>query len=72
MSDRTYIEAAAELNLPVSWLQRKAQARLIPHRRYGRHVRFSDADIEAIRAKHAEAPLVIPSRNVIAMRRRAA
>lgn len=71
MSDRTYEEAAAELNLPKSWLQKKAQAHLIPHTRYGRHVRFTDADIAAIRALHARAPMQAPSRTVIAMRRRA-
>lgn len=69
-TDRTYEQAAEELNLPVSWLQAKAQARQIPHTRYGRHVRFTDADLSAIRAMHASPILQAPSRNVIAMRRR--
>lgn len=57
MSDRTYQEAAAELNISQSWLENRVQARQIPHRRYGRAVRFTDADIDAIRAMHQEAPI---------------
>lgn len=72
MADRTYDQAAEELNLPKSWLQRKAQARLIPHHRYGAHVRFTDEDIAAIRAQHSTGPIAAPSRVVVAMRRRAA
>lgn len=72
MSDRTYDEAAEELNLPKSWLQRKAQARLIPHQRYGAHVRFTDADIAAIRKQFAEPVIAEPSCVVVQMRRRAA
>lgn len=72
MSDLTYQEAAAELSLPVSWLQKKVAARQIPHRRYGRHVRFADDDIAAIRALHSSAAIVPIARNVIEMRRRAA
>ncbi len=71
VTDRTYVQAAEELNLPASWLESKAQKRQIPHRRYGRHVRFTDEDIAAIRAMHSAAPLQVPSRNVVAMRRRA-
>lgn len=72
MSDRTYDEAAAELGIPKNWLQRRCQARLIPHRRYGSYVRFTDEDIAAIRAKFREPELVPVSRNVIAMKRKVA
>lgn len=72
MADRTYDEAAVELNLPKSWLQRKAQARLIPHTRYGHHVRFTDSDIAAIRAQHSTQPIAAPIGVVVQMRRRAA
>lgn len=72
MADRTYDEAAVELNLPKSWLQKRAQAYLIPHRRYGRHVRFTDEDIAAIRAQHATKPIAPPNGVVVQMRRRAA
>lgn len=56
-TDRNYGQAAEELNIPVSWLQAKAAARQIPHHRYGRHVRFTDDDIAAIRAMSATEPL---------------
>lgn len=54
MPDRTYAEAAQELGLKASWLRAKAQARQVPHHRYGRLVRFTDEDIAAIRRMHAE------------------
>lgn len=72
MSDRTYDEAAAELGIPKNWLQRRAQARLIPHRRYGSYVRFTDEDIAAIRKQFQEPVIAVPSRVVVQMRRRAA
>lgn len=69
MSDRTYDQAAAELGIPKNWLQRKAQARLIPHQRYGHYVRFTDEDMAAIRRQFAEPVIAAPSRVVIQMRR---
>lgn len=72
MSDRTYEQAAQELNLPVSWLQKKVAARQIPHTRYGRHVRFTENDLTAIRTLHSAAPLVPAALNVLQLRRRAA
>jgi len=57
VSDRTYAEAAEELGVKPSWLKAKAQAREIPHRRYGRLVRFADEDIAEIRAMHKAAPI---------------
>lgn len=72
MSDRTYDEAATELGLTKNWLQRKAQARLIPHRRYGAYVRFTDEDIAAIRAQFAEPMIAAPSCVVVQMSRRRA
>lgn len=72
MSDRTYEQAAEELNISVAWLKKQVQARLIPHCRYGRSVRFTDADLSAIRTKFHEAPLPVMSHNVLRLRRRAA
>lgn len=72
MSDRTYEQAAEELNVSVAFLKKNAQARLIPHQRYGRAVRFTDADLLAIRAQFHEAPVSITSTNVLRLRRRAA
>jgi len=57
VKDRTYADAAEELNIPESWLKAQAQARQIPHHRYGRWVRFTDGDLDAIRAKFAEPEL---------------
>jgi Helix-turn-helix domain len=44
----TAAEAAAILKVRESWLKTKASARLIPCTFIGKHLRFSDADIEEI------------------------
>jgi excisionase family DNA binding protein len=72
MSDRTYEQAAEELTISVAWLKQKAQARQIPHHRYGRLVRFTDTDIAAIRMQFAVAPLATASNTVLRFQRRAA
>jgi excisionase family DNA binding protein len=41
-------QAAVLLQVPASWLRKKAAAHLVPHTRIGRHLRFSDADLTAI------------------------
>ncbi len=43
----TYAEAAALLTVKVPTLQKLVQERQIPHKRLGRLVRFSDADLQA-------------------------
>lgn len=72
MSDRTYEQAADELSVSVAWLKQKAQARQIPHHRYGRLVRFTDDDLIAIRASFAVAPIVPVSTNILRFQRRTA
>ena len=44
-------EAALRFSLPKSWLLEKARQDLIPHRRIGRYVRFSPAELSAWLAK---------------------
>jgi excisionase family DNA binding protein len=44
----TPAEAAEMLNVPESWLRKKAAARAIPCTFVGKHLRFSADDIEGI------------------------
>lgn len=41
-------EAAEVLRVPESWLRKKAAARVIPYTFLGKHLRFSDDDLEQI------------------------
>jgi excisionase family DNA binding protein len=41
-------QAAALLQVPASWLRKKAAAGRIPCTKVGRHLRFSQADLDAI------------------------
>lgn len=41
----TFAQAAAMTALPESWLRKAVANRTIAHRRVGKHVRFSQADI---------------------------
>jgi len=41
----TVSEAAALLQVPRSWVYRKTSERKIPHRKIGKHVRFSEGDL---------------------------
>jgi excisionase family DNA binding protein len=41
-------EAARVLAVPESWLREKVRLRKVPHRRLGKHVRFSSQDLERI------------------------
>jgi hypothetical protein len=52
VSDLNYAHAAHVLSLPVGWLQEKVAAKGIPCTRYGKHVRFTPADIREIRRMH--------------------
>lgn len=61
MADKTWNEAAAEIGMSVSWLKKQVTARLVPHQRYGRVVRFTDEQIAAIRAQFAEPVAQLPS-----------
>lgn len=44
----TIPEAAAQLRMSQSWLRHEVAARSVPHRRIGRRVFFTDADLAAI------------------------
>ena len=44
----TPAEAARLLAVPESWLRRQVTARLVPHTRLGKHLRFSHADLVVI------------------------
>lgn len=44
----TVQEAAARLNLPPTWLYERTRKNAIPCRRFGKYVRFSEADLDAI------------------------
>lgn len=52
----TYQEAAAELNVSVSFLKKLVRERTIPFRRLGKLVRFSEADLDAIANRGAFTP----------------
>ncbi len=41
-------QAAERLNIPESWLREKVAKRQVPHTRFGKHVRFTEADLAAI------------------------
>lgn len=44
----TKAELAELLGIPEGWLTKAVTARLIPHTRLGKHVRFSEQDIAEI------------------------
>jgi excisionase family DNA binding protein len=44
----TFKQAAERLNVPESWLREKVAKRQVQHTRLGKHVRFTEKDIEAI------------------------
>jgi excisionase family DNA binding protein len=41
-------EAARRLNLPVTWLYERTRKNAIPCHRFGKYVRFTDSDLDAI------------------------
>jgi excisionase family DNA binding protein len=57
-------EAARLLAVPESWLRRQVTARLVPHTRLGKHLRFSHADLVVI-ATTAPAPPGSPGRRAV-------
>ncbi|WP_231972351.1 helix-turn-helix domain-containing protein [Nocardiopsis alborubida] len=50
----TIPEAARVLAVPESWLRERVRLRRVPHRRLGKHVRFSATDLEQIVARAAQ------------------
>lgn len=61
----TFAEAAEMTSLKESWLRRAVAARRIPFRRIGRHVRFAQADIDALVSGAAVAVTPNPLRKVV-------
>ncbi|WP_329433197.1 helix-turn-helix domain-containing protein [Streptomyces sp. NBC_01280] len=49
-------QAAQVLQVPPSWLRKKAAAGAIPHTRIGRHLRFSDRDLQRLVAAGQRGP----------------
>lgn len=60
---------AAHLGLPRTWVRDKVTARQIPHRRYGRHVRFAPEDVEAIERGGFVPAQAAPRRDEVTNRR---
>ena len=58
----TPAEAAERTSLPESWLRKAATERRIPFRKVGKHLRFSQADLDALVEQSAVAPAVTPIR----------
>lgn len=56
----TIDEAAAVLHVPRSWLRDRVSARLVPHTRLGRHVRFTPEHLAQIIASGEESPHSTP------------
>jgi excisionase family DNA binding protein len=66
----TPAEAARLLAVPESWLRRQVTARLVPHTRLGKHLRFSHADLVLIAAAAARpAAAAVPARRPLRGRR---
>jgi excisionase family DNA binding protein len=49
----TVQEAATRLGLPATWLYERTRKDTIPCHRFGKYVRFTDADLQAIIARAA-------------------
>lgn len=50
----TIPEAARVLAVPESWLRERVRLRRVPHRRLGKHVRFTSRDLEEIVERAAQ------------------
>lgn len=57
----TFAEVADMTGLRESWLRKKVSEQSIPHRRVGKHVRFSHADINDLIDQSAK-PSALPRR----------
>jgi excisionase family DNA binding protein len=66
----TAAEAAGILKVRESWLRTKAAARLIPCTFVGKHLRFSDDDIEEIMKAGARQPVTSRQRRPAPQARR--
>ncbi len=50
----TIAEAVRLLAVPESWLRERVRLRRVPHRRLGKHVRFTSRDLEEIVERAAQ------------------
>lgn len=50
--------AAERLGVPATWLLAQARARRIPHRRFGKYVRFDTRDLDEIAASTLCSPRI--------------
>jgi excisionase family DNA binding protein len=66
----TPAEAARLLAVPESWLRRQVTARLVPHTRLGKHLRFSHADLVLIATAAARPAGVAGAAGVVEAARR--
>jgi excisionase family DNA binding protein len=59
-NDRLYTisQAADSLQLPVTWLYERTRKAAIPHRKMGKYVRFTEADLSAIKEMCSRGPRV--------------
>lgn len=44
----TVSQAAAILRLAKTWIYERTRKKAIPHRKFGKHIRFTDSDLSAI------------------------
>jgi excisionase family DNA binding protein len=56
----TVAEAAELLNVTQNWLEESVSAQTIPHRRLGRKIRFSQADLDSLIEQSARRPVSSP------------
>lgn len=57
----SYASAAEEFDLPERWLRNNISR--LPHRKFGRYVRFSEADMHAISAQFAHTDPITAAAN---------
>lgn len=58
----TFAQAAQMTTLPESWLRKAVTERKIPFCRLGKHVRFSQVDLDSLISTNAVAPTASPIR----------
>lgn len=56
----TVAEAAELLQVTENWLTERVTAGLVPHRRLGRLIRFSQADLDRLIEQAARTPVATP------------
>lgn len=59
-NDYTLDEVADALGMSTSWLRRKVKSDLLEHQKYGHKIKFTPAQVDAIRARYSAQPEVEP------------